>query len=48
MIEEVNAKAKATAAFREIAMAITHRREVGATNKKSSLAPILEKLKLKF
>ena len=48
MIEEVNAKAKASAAFREIAMAITHRREVGATNKKSSLAPILEKLKLKF
>ncbi len=48
MIEEVNAKAKATAAFREIAMAITHRREVGATMKKSSLAPILEKLKLKF
>ncbi|MES0385314.1 MAG: AAA family ATPase [Hyphomicrobium sp.] len=48
MIEEVNAKAKATAAFREIAMAITHRREVGATNKKSLLAPILEKLKLKF
>jgi len=48
MIEEVNAKAKASAAFREIAMAITHRREVGATIKKSSLAPILEKLKLKF
>ena len=48
MIEEVNAKAKATVAFREIAMAITHRREVGATKKKSSLAPILEKLKLKF
>ncbi len=48
MIEEVNAKAKATVAFREIAMAITHRREVGATTKKSSLTPILEKLKLKF
>ncbi|MEE9360751.1 MAG: AAA family ATPase [Hyphomicrobium sp.] len=48
MIEEVNAKAKATVAFREIAMAITHRREVGATKKKSSLTPILEKLKLKF
>ena len=48
MIEEVNAKAKATVAFREIAMAITHRREVGATKKKSSLAPLLEKLKLKF
>ena len=48
MIEEVNAKAKATVAFREIAMAITHRREVGATMKKSSLPPILEKLKLKF
>lgn len=48
MIEEVNAKAKATVAFREIAMAITHRREVGATKTKSSLAPLLEKLKLKF
>ena len=48
MIEEVNAKAKATVAFREIAMAITHRREVGATKKKSALAPILEKLKLKL
>ncbi len=48
MIEELDAKAKATAAFREIAMAMTHRREVGATKKKSSLAPILEKLKLKL
>ena len=48
MIEEFDAKAKATDAFREIAMAMTHRREVGATKKKSSLAPILEKLKLKL
>lgn len=48
MIEELDAKAKATAAFREIAMAMTHRREVSATKKKSSLAPILEKLKLKL
>ncbi len=48
MIEELDAKAKAATAFREIAMAMTHRREVGATKKQSPLAPILEKLKLKL
>jgi len=48
MIEELDAKAKPTSAFREIAMAITHRREVGAVKKQSPLAPILEKLKLKL
>jgi pilus assembly protein CpaE len=48
MIEEIDAKAKAAAAFRDIAMVMTHRREVGATKKKSALAPILEKLKLKL
>ena len=48
MIEEIDAKAKAAAAFRDIAMAMTHRREVGATKKQSALAPILAKLKLKL
>lgn len=45
MIEEYNAKAKSTQAFRDIAMAIAHRKEI-KTEKKSALAPILEKLKL--
>jgi pilus assembly protein CpaE len=48
MIEEVDAKAKAAAAFQNIAMAMTHRREVVATKKQSALAPILAKLKLKL
>ena len=48
MIEEFDAKAKAAASFRDIAMAMTHRREVGTTKKQSPLAPILEKLKLKI
>lgn len=45
MIEEFSAKAKATQAFHDIAMALAHRKEV-KTEKKSPLAPILEKLKL--
>ncbi|MEZ5899357.1 MAG: AAA family ATPase [Hyphomicrobiaceae bacterium] len=52
MIEEMNAKAKATERFREIAMAMTHRRDTKADKKSqqsafSQLAPLLEKLKLK-
>lgn len=46
MIEEMNEKAKAAAAFKDIAMAVAHRREVKA-EKKSSLTPLLEKLKLR-
>jgi len=45
MIEEFNSKAKAPPAFREIAMALAHRKEV-KVEKKSSLAPFLEKLKI--
>jgi len=52
MIEEMNAKAKATEKFREIAMAMTHRRDAKAEKKQtqsalSPLAPLLEKLKFK-
>jgi len=46
MIEEFNAKAKATQAFRDIAMTLAHRKEAKA-EKKSPLAPILDRLKLK-
>lgn len=46
MIEEFNVKAKSTQAFRDIAMALAHRKEVKA-EKKSAFAPILEKLMLK-
>jgi pilus assembly protein CpaE len=48
MIEELNAKAKSAPAFREIALAMTNRREVQAAKKSSPLAPLLEKLKLKL
>ena len=48
MIEEVNAKSEAAQAFREIALAITHRREAKNEKKKASplagLAPLFEKL----
>ncbi|MCB1519588.1 MAG: AAA family ATPase [Hyphomicrobiaceae bacterium] len=49
MIEELNAKAKATAGFREIALALAHRREVRVDKKSplASLAPFLEKIKIK-
>jgi pilus assembly protein CpaE len=47
MIEELNGKAKSAAAFREIALAVTHRRDVQAAKKASALAPLFEKLKLK-
>jgi pilus assembly protein CpaE len=45
MVEEYNSKAKAPQAFRDIAMALAHRKEV-KVEKKSPLAPLLEKLKL--
>ena len=52
MIEEMNPKAKATEKFREIAMAMTHRRDTKIEKKQaqsalSPLAPLLEKLKFK-
>jgi len=49
MIEELNSKAKATAVFREIALALAHRRETRVEKKSalSSLAPFLEKIKIK-
>lgn len=51
MVEEMNSKAKAAERFREIAMAMTHRRDVKADKPAASglsaLAPFLEKLKLK-
>lgn len=46
MIEEQNAKAKSAPNFREIAMTLAHRKET-KVEKKSALAPLLEKLKLK-
>jgi len=48
MIEELSAKAKSAAAFRDIALAMTHRREAQAAKKPSALAPLLEKLKIKL
>lgn len=46
MLEEFNAKAKSIQAFRDIAMALAHRKEI-KVEKKSALAPILEKFKLR-
>jgi pilus assembly protein CpaE len=48
MIEELNAKAKATAAFREIALEMTNKRELQGQKKTSALAPLLEKLKIRL
>jgi pilus assembly protein CpaE len=48
MIEELNAKARSAPAFREIALAMTHRREALPAKKSSPLAPLLEKLKIKL
>lgn len=45
MVEEYNAKAKAAQTFRDIAMALAHRKEIKA-EKRSPLAPLLDKLKL--
>lgn len=51
MIEELNGKAKAAERFREIALTMTHRKDVKVEKKPaaglSGLAPLLEKLKLK-
>jgi pilus assembly protein CpaE len=46
MVEELSPKAKSVPAFRDIAMAVTGRRE-HKPEKKSALAPILERFKLK-
>jgi pilus assembly protein CpaE len=45
MIEELNANAQAAQDFRAIAMALAHRKDI-KTEKKSPLAPLLERLKL--
>lgn len=48
MIEEFNAKAKAPQHFREIALALAHRKETKVEKKQASfVTPLLEKLKLK-
>ncbi len=47
MIEELNPKAKAAQSFRDLAFALTHRKEVRVQKKQSALAPLFEKLKLK-
>lgn len=47
MIEEFNPKAKAVMSFRDIALALAHRKET-RVEKKSPFAPLLEKLKLKL
>ncbi len=46
MIEEMSAKAKAVPHFRDIAMSLTGRRET-KVEKKSGLAPLLERFKIK-
>lgn len=46
MVEEMTPKAKAVQNFREIALAVTGRRET-RVEKKSALAPILERFKIK-
>jgi pilus assembly protein CpaE len=47
MIEELNGKAKSAAAFRDIALAMTHRRDTQAAKKTSALSLLFEMLKLK-
>jgi pilus assembly protein CpaE len=48
MIEEFNSRAKSPQAFRDIAMALAHRKEIKAEKKSAfDLSPLLEKLKLK-
>ena len=47
MIEELSAKARSAAAFRDIALSISNRRDMQLTKKASGLAPLLEKLKFK-
>lgn len=48
MIEEMSSRAKSAAAFHDIALAMTHRREIQQGKKTSALAPLLEKLKIKL
>lgn len=45
MIEELNAKAKATQHFRDLALRLAHRQEI-RPERKSPFAPLLEKLRL--
>ncbi|NJO23793.1 MAG: CtpF protein [Sphingomonadales bacterium] len=47
MIEEFSAKAKAAQQFRELALSLAHRKEQKDDRKKSTLGPLLEKLKFK-
>ena len=47
MIEEFSPKAKAAQQFRELALALTHRKEQKDEKKSSPLAPLLERFKLK-
>jgi pilus assembly protein CpaE len=47
MIEELSTKARSAAAFREIALGISNRRDASATKKSSGLAPLLQKIGLK-
>ena len=47
MIEEFAAKAKAAQQFRDLALTLTHRKELKEERKPSALAPLLEKFKLK-
>ena len=47
MIEEYSSKAKAAQQFRELALALAHRKEPKEDKKTSAFAPILEKLKFK-
>ena len=48
MLEELNKKAKAVQPFRDLAMSLTHRKEVAQQSSKSALGPLLQKLKLKL
>jgi len=48
MIEELSSRGKAAAAFRDIALSVSNRRDVQPAKKPSGLAPLLEKLKLKL
>ena len=47
MIEEFASKVKAAQQFRELALALAHRKEHKEEKKSSPLAPLFEKLKLK-
>ncbi len=48
MIEELSKKAKAVQPFRELAMSLAHRKELGQQSSRSPLAPLLQKLKIKL